>query len=106
MQRGKGWAVMAIAAALCLGLRADDSSATIAAGGLVFQHNDAVRMLREDLYLSPNRVRIHFVFENTTSRDITLLVAFPLPDLPSFIDHDLGTMTKDPLNFNRLSDQG
>jgi hypothetical protein len=81
--------------------RADDSSAMLKAGSIVFTKSTPVRMAAEDLYVSPAAVRIRFAFENPTSRDVETLVAFPLPDLSTwdFAESPIGTVTGDPQNF-------
>jgi hypothetical protein len=93
----------ALAAALMLALPAgaDDSSAALGAGGIVFTNTTPIRMAAEDLYLSPKEVRVRFVFVNDTDRDVATLVAFPLPDLDTaeFWGSSVGTMTDDPVNF-------
>lgn len=66
------------------GALANDTSATIGAGGLQFQQTNDVRMEREDLYLSPREVRVSYVFRNVTDRDVTMTVAFPMPDIDVF----------------------
>jgi hypothetical protein len=35
----------------------------------------------EDLSISPKRVTIHYVFRNTSDKDVETVIAFPLPDL-------------------------
>jgi hypothetical protein len=60
---------------------ANDSSAAIAAGGLVLVKNDQVRMVSEVLRIAPRLVQVDYVFENTSSTDVTTEIAFPLPDL-------------------------
>jgi hypothetical protein len=46
-------------------------------------------------------VRIKFVFENPTARDVETIVAFPLPDIATgeFAESPIGTVTDDPKNF-------
>lgn len=66
---------------LAPGAGANDSSAELAAGGIRLVPNWDIRMEREDLYLSPEEVRVRYVFRNTTDEPIRLLVAFPLPDV-------------------------
>ncbi len=80
---------------------ADDSSAALGAGGIVFTKSTPVRMKAEDLYVSPKQVRIRFEFANDTDKDIETLVAFPLPDIDAneFTESPLGTITDDPVNF-------
>jgi hypothetical protein len=60
---------------------ADDGAASLAAGGIVFTNRIAVRMGNEDLYISPELVRVRFEFANDTPNDIETIVAFPLPDI-------------------------
>src|ERR1043165_2667802 len=60
---------------------ADDSTAELGIGGLRFTRTSAIQMVSEDLFLSTQEVRIHYVFHNRTNRDVTTLVAFPLPDI-------------------------
>jgi len=92
-------AVAALAAAVCA--RADDSSAALGAGGVVFTKNTPVKMAAEDLYLSPQAVRIRFEFSNPTKKDVDTIVAFPLPDIDTydFYGSAIGTVTDDPQNF-------
>jgi len=80
---------------------ADDSSAALAIGGIVFTKNTPVRMAAEDLTVSPKAVHIRFVFANDTANDVETLVAFPLPDidLAEYWGSALGSVTDDPVNF-------
>jgi hypothetical protein len=80
---------------------ADDSSAALAAGGVTLTQSADIRMAKEDLYISPSKVRIRFEFTNDADRDIDTIVAFPLPDLNAsvFSEEPIGTITNDPVNF-------
>jgi hypothetical protein len=80
---------------------ADDSSASLGAGGIVFTRNTPVRMAAENLYVGPKAVRIRFEFVNDTAKDVDTIVAFPLPDIElyQFAESALGTVTDDPVNF-------
>ncbi|GAA0559694.1 DUF4424 domain-containing protein [Rhizomicrobium electricum] len=78
---------------------ADDGAAALAAGGIVFTHGTPVQMRSEELYVSPQKVRVRFEFFNPTKHDITTLVAFPLPDLEWDPAVGYGPMTRDPVNF-------
>lgn len=94
--------VFALAAlAVVIPAQADDSSAMLSAGGIVFTKNTPVRMASEDLYVSPSQVRIRFEFSNPTTKDVDTIVAFPLPDLSTseFWGSAIGTLTDDPKNF-------
>lgn len=80
---------------------ADDSSAALSAGGIVLTQSVDVRMAKEDLYVSTDKVKIRFEFANDSKSDITTTVAFPLPDIDSakYFEEPLGEMTADPVNF-------
>jgi len=73
------------ALALALGLPgsagANDSTAELAAGGLVLTRNAAIEMRAEDLYISAKAVRVRYRFANTSDHDVTVTVAFPMPDV-------------------------
>jgi hypothetical protein len=73
---------LAAAAVALLGMPAlaNDSTAQTAAGGLVLTRSDAVDMVSEDLFVSADQVRVAYVFRNRTPRDVTVTVAFPMPD--------------------------
>lgn len=80
---------------------ADDSSATLGAGGIVLTKNADIRMASEDLYLSPKAVRVHYSFVNDSAKDIDTIVAFPLPDVDNyeFSESPLGTTLDTVPNF-------
>jgi hypothetical protein len=80
---------------------ANDSTATLAAGGLVFAKSPSIKMLSEDLFLSENQVRVLYHFKNTAARAQTVEVAFPLPDLaPDPYDIEGSPVSVDaPTNF-------
>jgi hypothetical protein len=93
-----------IAAALavaCAGpALANDSSAELRQGGLVLVHNPGVEMRSEDLYISPEAVKVRYRFRNTTGRDQRVLVAFPMPNITIEGPDDLISIPKqDPENF-------
>ena len=60
---------------------ANDSAACIGMGGLVFQKNDQIKMVSEDLRISPSRVQVEYLYRNESDKDIELLVAFPIPSV-------------------------
>jgi hypothetical protein len=79
---------------------ANDTMATIGAGGLQFQKTDEVRMEREELYLSPEEVRVTYAFRNLTDHDVRMTVAFPMPDV------DVFGMSETPHEFHLSSREG
>jgi hypothetical protein len=62
---------------------ANDSTARTAAGGLILTRSAEIDMVSEDLFISARQVRIRYVFRNRSARDVTTLVAFPMPLRPS-----------------------
>jgi hypothetical protein len=80
---------------------ADDSSAALAAGGLVFTKQADIRMASEDLRLSPKEVRVRYAFVNDGKNDVETVVAFPLPDIDvrEFWYEPLGTTLDAAPNF-------
>ena len=98
---------------VCAPARANDSSAELATGGLVFVHNPDVEMRAEELFVSAAEIRVRYRFLNEAQHDVTTLVAFPLPEIPS-VDVDIyraGQLiifpTEDPENivgFSTLAD--
>jgi Domain of unknown function (DUF4424) len=59
---------------------ANDSTAQTAAGGLVLRQNADIDMVSEDLFVSIEQIRVHYVFRNRSPRDVRVTVAFPMPD--------------------------
>jgi len=60
---------------------ANDSVAELGTGGLILSRSDAVAMQSEDLYISPEKVTVDYVFHNNTDKDVDAIVAFPMPDI-------------------------
>jgi hypothetical protein len=77
---------------------ANDSSAELGAGGLVLTRNADIQMRSEDLYISAELVRVKYVFVNRASRDITIHVAFPMPDVAGS-EEPLAIPTEEPENL-------
>lgn len=70
-----------LAAVLALPALANDSTAELAAGGLVLTRTDAIEMRSEDLFISEEAVQVRYVFVNTSGAPVTTRVAFPMPDI-------------------------
>jgi len=86
-------------AALAAPAIGNDTMSTLGAGGLVFIQTEQVRMVREDLYVSPEQVRVKYEFHNESETDATSLVAFPLPDITGSGDFMVAIPTVDPKNI-------
>ena len=71
-------AALALSAAPAL---ANDSVAELGTGGLILSRSDAVAMQSEELFISPEKVTVDYVFHNNTDKDVDAIVAFPMPDI-------------------------
>jgi Domain of unknown function (DUF4424) len=58
---------------------ADDSAASIAAGGLVSRRETRIVMAKEILRISPDKVVVDYDFRNDTAENVITEVAFPVP---------------------------
>ncbi len=81
------------------GAVANDSTARLELGGLVYANTTAIRIAEEDLYLSRDEVRVRYRFENVTDKDVSTLVAFPMPELVIGDDVSYSVEPTDPINF-------
>ncbi len=102
------WAGVLLGAGLALAAPAlaNDTTAELAAGGLEFVRNPDVEMRSEQLFISPQQVRVTYHFFNTTDQAVTNLVAFPLPDITvDNPDWNVVVPTDDPVNFLAFSTQ-
>lgn len=91
-----------LAVAIAAPARANDSTAELAAGGLVLTTTDAIQMRSEDLFISADQVVVKYVFVNVGATPVTTRVAFPMPDIggEDFFFHDTAIPNRDdPANF-------
>ena len=79
--------------------QANDTMATLGAGGLVFIQTNTVKMVSEDLYVSPSEIRVKYEFLNEGDADARTLVAFPLPDITGSPDFMVSIPTENPDNL-------
>ena len=78
-----------------LSVYANDTSGTILpAGGVVFEKQDGIKMQVEALYIRPKQIEVNYLFENTTDKDITTQMFFPLPQMPA-VEEYLGDEAHD-----------
>jgi len=102
MRTSAAFAVLAVGIGLAAALpaRANDTTAELATGGLIFVTNDSIEMRSENLYISTDQVRVTYDFFNTSKKDVTVLVAFPLPEIRiSGADDNIAVPTQDPVNI-------
>ena len=91
---------LAILAGAALPAHANDSSAELSTGGLIFVQNPDVEMRSEDLFISAREVHVRYRFFNSSPRDVTVLVAFPMPEIQVHgPDEIISVPTEDPENF-------
>ncbi|HYC69083.1 DUF4424 domain-containing protein [Brevundimonas sp.] len=92
---------LAALAAACLAAPAvaNDSVASMGAGGLVLQRTDGIVMRSEDLFISAAEIRVRYAFLNRTAADISTIVAFPLPDIVGGGEGDVALSDPADLRF-------
>jgi hypothetical protein len=78
---------------------ANDSTAELGAGGLIYVNTEEIEMRSEDLFISMEEVRVRYEFVNVSDHDVSTLVAFPMPDIKGDIDFMQAVPTEDPVNF-------
>jgi hypothetical protein len=78
---------------------ANDSTAELGAGGLIYVNTEEIEMRSEDLFISMAEVRVRYEFVNVSDHDVSTLVAFPMPDIKGSIDFMQSVPTEDPVNF-------
>jgi len=101
MDRHKlGYIALVGAALLAAGTaRANDSAAELSIGGLQFVRSNDIAMESEDLRISLDRVTVRYQFANTSTKPVTLTVAFPLPDIDLSEADNVALPSSDPVNF-------
>ena len=95
-----GFVFLAVLALSDTPSRADDSTATLRAGGLALEKTDKIALVSEDLYLSPTAVKVSYRFRNVTDADTATIVAFPMPDVTGSVDMTIAM--PDPASDNFL----
>lgn len=58
---------------------ANDTVGTVAASGIEFTKTASIKMLSEELSISPTQVKVAYLFKNITDKPISATVYFPLP---------------------------
>lgn len=78
---------------------ANDTTAELRPGGLVFVRSDVIAMEKEDLFISPDKVRVAYVFRNQSDADVDTVVAFPMPDIQADPYSNVAIPVTDSDNF-------
>jgi hypothetical protein len=76
------WKMLGFAGLFAMPLYGNDTTATIASGGIVFKVSDDISMDEEVLKLSVERIDVAYRFFNHTNQQIQETIAFPLPPIP------------------------
>lgn len=85
--------------------QANDGFGGLTATGLQFQKSANIRMVSEDLFLSPSQVRVKYLFRNDGAADERGEVIFPLPPIPLAGLADSGfALTEDSLRRDNVVD--
>ena len=91
--------IVGLGALLSSPSEANDSSARLDSGGIRLVPNYSISLKREDLYISRERISIRYEFFNKTDSDVSMLVAFPVPEIDGDIEANYVLDAKDPINF-------
>ncbi len=65
----------------------DTTGYLLPTGGVVFEKQDGIKMQVEALYIRPKQIEVNYLFENTTDKDITTQMFFPLPEISAVSDY-------------------
>lgn len=60
---------------------ANDSSFGDANGSITLKYQPHISMDKESLFISETEVRVDYVFTNTSSQDLIVPIAFPMPPM-------------------------
>lgn len=60
---------------------ANDSSFGDANGSITLQYQPHISMDKESLFISEAEVRVDYLFTNTSSQDLIVPIAFPMPPM-------------------------
>jgi hypothetical protein len=78
---------------------ANDTTAELTTGGLVYVQTSDVAMEEEQLYLSREEVLVDYVFRNTSDEEIESTIAFPMPDVVGGSQSDIALGDAESDNF-------
>jgi Domain of unknown function (DUF4424) len=92
-------------AMVCTAALANDSIATLGAGGLVLIQADSITMDKEVLFISPDEVKVDYVFRNRAPEDKSHYVAFPMPLIGPYHynEGDIALADREADNFMRFA---
>jgi hypothetical protein len=79
------WLAVLAPAALANGAIAERKT-----GGLVFKQSDTVSIVKEDLFVSLDQIRVDYVYKSEAKDTQTVAIAFPMPGVP--VNDDPGSL--------------
>ena len=80
-------------------LFANDTTAELTTGGLVYVQTADITMAEEHLHLSREEVRVDYIFRNDTDKDVESVIAFPMPDITGGAQSDIAYGDPEADNF-------
>lgn len=78
---------------------ANDTTAALTTGGLVFETSGDIEMRSEDLSISEKQISVRYRFFNRASADRTVTVAFPMPEMEAREDNNVDIPDAEADNF-------
>src|SRR5664280_3569258 len=96
------WSItLLLLVAMSLPVAANDTLATLGAGGLVAVKSSEIAIASEDLEISAHQIKVRYVFRNGSDHDIDAIIAFPLPALDGGLIYNEPVVlpSNDPVNF-------
>ena len=83
----------------CAPALANDTTAVLGTGALIFITTDELKMKSEDLFISPTQVKVTYEFQNLTDKPLDVLVAFPMPDVQGNGDFNVAVPDRESDNL-------
>lgn len=78
---------------------ANDTMAVLQTGGLTYVPTLDIEMTSEKLFISMDEVRVDYVFRNNTDKEVTGIVAFPMPDITGGMESNIAMGDANSDNF-------
>ncbi len=78
---------------------ANDTTAELTTGGLIYVQTSDITMAEEELYISREEVLVDYVFRNNGDGDVESVIAFPMPDVVGGSQSDIALGDAESDNF-------
>ncbi len=78
---------------------ANDTMADLKTGGLSYVQTLDIEMVKEDLFISREEIRVDYIFRNTTDKPVSGIVAFPMPDITGSPESNIAMSDMQADNF-------